>query len=1564
MRKRLLSLFIVLTMIASLIIVPATIVNAATLSNFVASNTNGNPGQFTITYDSTANDNVYLYVFTDTSVKWGGSTIDDYMTSLYNPKTSGASNKVDASGGSEEDEEAKPLYWEKITGTERSFNFTPQASLYNASGETFWIVYNDEVNSDLRKWSFDVDSDGTVHVEKTHLTVNWGSLTFDSMEYDGGTSVSADKVNGSISFDGVPSGSTVTPVVTYTRADKNAGSKAVTATVALSDDDAKTYDITGDTSKEVGNITVEKANYTYAATPTASVAIGTAANTKVEIPNVTIVGKVAADNKTGKLTANTTQIINEGVTDNVTWEFEGTIDTVNYNPFSKLGTISAAAKTEHAVNITANDIKYGTAAFNATVTVAGLNNTDYTVKYYNAAGTEVTEPGDVGQYKVKVELTDAAAAANTLTGTTEKTFNVTAKALTLNFNGITITKVYDGTKTATAPTFTAANLTNLKAGDDVTVTATNAAYQYEVVSSRNNVTMNVALGGTKAGNYTIAPTATVAGSITARPITVAMANKTTKEYGQNLNGQLPAENYTVGNAVTGKDPQLSFSANGGLTAAGPVGTYNVTVTCGNANYSLAATTLTDALEVVKATPNKTKAPRLLPIPAGAKVSTANFAGEAKFENPYTHQEVTGTMSIADSDKELTFATEGEQTINVVFTPTDTTNYNVVNTTAKINISSKPGVVVTVAPKTVTYDGTAKAIDAPTVKLNNADVTGANVTIEYKPEGAADTEYSATAPKNAGIYDVRVVVADSATYAGTGANGVTTKLTISKLALGAADIDVTGVTAQKVYDTLATVTPAGTVAVTGKTGDTLTIDLTKVTAVFTGGTGKNVGENKEVELTIPAAALGGASAANYMIDGHITKTINTGKITPVAITINAIEGIPSKLVNASATEASTGTGVFTLSAANATGVLAADLGKVALAYKYTYTADDIKAEGEPDVDVVTTGTEGDVALGLVGTAEGNEAANYTFTAPNTAKGKVIAATVTGIEVKNENKTITYTYPDSVPFQQKQLILVAKLDNGTEERMDVAACDIAFADTTIDTTKALPVGDYSVTLTYKGTNLTDTLTIKVLPKQIVVPADLNVSISKVNGSATVNSEITIKDGVAVGDDVVAIEATNVAFGTDATVGIEETATATLALTGANAGNYTLVDADGNAITNPVALTGRIKPSTPVISINKEGKIEVSAAIPGYPVEYLVNGDTTPVTATDGILDFGPVESGKEYTVIRKKVEGSPDNLSDASNAVKAYKVNVYAKGSSKLFGSVYVTDTVNTAAKLNTELGGAPAKFDKYYTDSACTAEATFPVSAAEGQDVNLYYTVTEDGGNTPIVTPPTPGRGSGSGILMGGTTTAGDYKHSAYVNGYPDGSFRAEGAITRAEAAAIFARAVVGGFNSNQTYSNPYSDVNSGAWYANYVGFLASKGIVKGYEDGAFYPEQTITRQEYAAMIARLGAVAQMTNSPFSDVSSANWGANEIYTVQTKGLIEGYPDGTFRPDNSITRAEAVRITNKYLNRGVDKIGLSGLDDYNKFNDLTTAHWAYYDIIEAANNHTYSSVKNPERWDTID
>ena len=208
-------------------------------------------------------------------------------------------------------------------------------------------------------------------------------------------------------------------------------------------------------------------------------------------------------------------------------------------------------------------------------------------------------------------------------------------------------------------------------------------------------------------------------------------------------------------------------------------------------------------------------------------------------------------------------------------------------------------------------------------------------------------------------------------------------------------------------------------------------------------------------------------------------------------------------------------------------------------------------------------------------------------------------------------------------------------------------------------------------------------------------------------------------------------------------------------------------------------------------------------------------------------------------------------------------------------------------------------------------------------------------------------------------------HYAYVVGYPDGMVYPQKNITRAEVATIFFRLLKDETReANMTKSNSYNDMKDGAWYTCAVSTLSKMGIIKGYEDGSFKPDASISRAEFAAIAARFDPDGDKTPATFSDVSS-HWAKDEISIAANHGWIKGYEDGSFKPDQKITRAETMTLVNRVLKRLPET-----KDDLHK--DMKTwpdnqneSAWFYLAVQEATNSH-YQKLKKDgthEKWESM-
>ena len=256
----------------------------------------------------------------------------------------------------------------------------------------------------------------------------------------------------------------------------------------------------------------------------------------------------------------------------------------------------------------------------------------------------------------------------------------------------------------------------------------------------------------------------------------------------------------------------------------------------------------------------------------------------------------------------------------------------------------------------------------------------------------------------------------------------------------------------------------------------------------------------------------------------------------------------------------------------------------------------------------------------------------------------------------------------------------------------------------------------------------------------------------------------------------------------------------------------------------------------------------------------------------------------------------------------------------------------------------AELTYYATDNPTPGHQVFPIP-------QVSYTV-EDDTPAPPVKPSRP--------VQPALNTD---DHYAYIIGYDDGTVRPNSNISRAEVATIFFRLLD---DDTRAYywssTNDYSDVSSDAWYNNAVSTMSNAGILTGYNDGTFRPDANITRAEFAAIAARFLSEVYTGSDYFTD-TDGHWAEEYINRAADAGWINGYNDGSFRPDQAITRAEAMTLVNAVLERKPHEDHL--LDDMVTWPDNPKTAWYYEEIQEATNSHdyTWSKAGDYELWQSL-
>ncbi|GAB2043804.1 hypothetical protein AGATL06_03000 [Agathobaculum sp. TL06] len=316
-----------------------------------------------------------------------------------------------------------------------------------------------------------------------------------------------------------------------------------------------------------------------------------------------------------------------------------------------------------------------------------------------------------------------------------------------------------------------------------------------------------------------------------------------------------------------------------------------------------------------------------------------------------------------------------------------------------------------------------------------------------------------------------------------------------------------------------------------------------------------------------------------------------------------------------------------------------------------------------------------------------------------------------------------------------------------------------------------------------------------------------------------------------------------------------------------------------------------------------------------------------------------------------------------------------------GEIIGTDTgnpnkSNTVNVDVTDEDGKPVDGSEIAVDKDGEVSVTLPDEFDFDEDGAVTVTVTDNQGEAKPDVPVTVTDGTGTAAAgetdKDGAVTLPDEYHFAYIVGYGDGTVGPDRDMTRAEAAAVFARILseARGDDVTNARASSFPDVDTEAWYADYVAYLEQLGVVVGYDDGKFHAGASITREQFVTMCVRLDEwmaleTYESERAGFADVKDGHWAAEFIHEATHNGWIVGYPDGKFHGGDQITRAEVVTIVNRMLGRTADETFIRHNEDsLNTFRDLQNPHyWAYYDLMEAANGHTIVTGAEPEAWHEV-
>lgn len=370
----------------------------------------------------------------------------------------------------------------------------------------------------------------------------------------------------------------------------------------------------------------------------------------------------------------------------------------------------------------------------------------------------------------------------------------------------------------------------------------------------------------------------------------------------------------------------------------------------------------------------------------------------------------------------------------------------------------------------------------------------------------------------------------------------------------------------------------------------------------------------------------------------------------------------------------------------------------------------------------------------------------------------------------------------------------------------------------------------------------------------------------------------------------------------------------------------------------------PEQPGQSEQQPGQSEQQPATPSETPEPEVIEVSDSLTLDDGLYEY-------EGSVTLKAGYSKQFTFAEVSLPAGTYRVEVY-EGNGKDDDIVYDDTTYSFTLTVVEKDGGTVASASNF---AFCAEDSNKWISMDSAKKVEFTNVYTYRRPHHPR---PKPTVEIEDDDALGLNTT----DHFAYIVGYGNSEVRPQNNITRAEVATIFFRLLTDDVrDENLTKTNRYSDVAATAWYNTAVSTLSSMGIITGYPDGTFRPNAAITRAEFAAIAARFDNDGDKTAAKFSDIAT-HWAKDEISIAYNNGWINGYPDGTFGPQRDITRAETMTLVNRVLNRQPETED-DLLPNMTVWTDNANPKaWYYLAVQEATNSHYYKFKTNSkyEKW----